>query len=264
MNIIIHELKSNLISLILWTAALVTIIFLVSFEFAVFQGNEQIQEFMDSPLFQQFYQALGAGAVSIMTPEGFLSLLSIYIYVPLSIHAGLLGAGIISKEEKNKTAEYLFTLPVSRMQVLLSKFIAGLIYVILGNLIVIGSALIIFSRFETSPEYYQFLRNLSIGVFATQLIFYAIGLGLASILKDYKRSGSITVGVLLGTYMISVLSNMVEEANFLRFVSPFRYFSSTEMIENEFSLSYIIISILIISVGITSLFYFYRKRDLYL
>ena len=63
----------------------------------------EIQEFMDSPLFQQFYGALGAGNVNIMTPEGFLSLLSIYIYLPLAIHAGLLGAGIISKEEKNKT-----------------------------------------------------------------------------------------------------------------------------------------------------------------
>lgn len=264
MNIIKHEFKANLIALILWTISLVSIIFLVSFEFEVFQGNQEIQDFMEQPVFQQFYSALGAGNVNIMSPEGFLSLLSIYIYLPLAIHAGLLGAGIISKEEKNKTAEYLFTLPVSRTQVLLSKFIAGFIYILAANIIVNGSATLIFGRFETSDTYYQFLRNLSIGVFITQLIFFAVGVGLASTLRDYKKSGSITVGILLGTYMLSVLSNMVEQANFLRFFTPFRYFGAPEMIDNEFSLVYIIISIILIATGISSLFYFYRKRDLYI
>lgn len=264
MNIIKQEFKSNLISLILWTISLVTIIFLVSFEFQVFQGNQEIQEFMESPTFQQFYGALGAGNVNIMTPEGFLSLLSIYIYLPLSIHAGLLGAGIISKEEKNKTAEYLFTLPVSRTKVLLSKFIAGFVYIVLANIIVTGSAWLIFGRFDTTDAYNMFVRNLAFGVFVTQFIFFAIGVGLASTLRDYKKSGSITVGILLSTYMLNVLSNMAKEANFLRFVTPFRYFAAPEMIENEFSLIYFILSFILITTGIVSLFYFYRKRDLYI
>lgn len=264
MNIIRHELKANLIALILWTFSLISIIFLVSFEFEIFQGNLEIQEFMDSPVFQQFYGALGAGNVNIMTPEGFLSLLSIYIYLPLAIHAGLLGAGIISKEEKNKTAEYLFTLPVSRMRILVAKFIAGFFYIVLANILVIGSATIIFGRFDVSDNYYIFLRNLSIGVFLIQLMFYGIGLGLASTLKDYKKSGSITVGILLGTYMISVLSNMVEEANFLRFFTPFRYFAAPEMVTNEWSFIYFLLTIIIIGSGVGSLFYFYRKRDLYI
>lgn len=264
MNVIKHELKANLIALLLWTVSLVTIIFLVSFEFEVFQGNQEIQEFMDSPVFQQFYGALGAGNVNIMTPEGFLSLLSIYIYLPLAIHAGLLGAGIISKEEKNKTAEYLFTLPVSRTRVLVAKFIAGFTYILLANILVICSAMIIFGRFEVSDNYYLFLRNLGIGVFLIQLMFYAIGLGLASTLKDYKKSGSITVGLLLGTYMLNVLSNMVEEANFLRFITPFRYFAAPEMIENEWSFIYFLLTIIIVGTGVGSLFYFYKKRDLYI
>ena len=264
MNVIKHEMKANLIALILWAFSLVAIIFLVSFEFEIFQGNQEIQDFMDSPVFQQFYSALGAGSVNIMTPEGFLSLLSIYIYLPLSIHAGLLGAGIISKEEKNKTAEYLFTLPVSRTKVLLQKFIAGFIYILIANILVNGSAMLIFGRFDVSDSYYIFLRNLSIGVFITQIVFYSIGLGLASTLKDYKKSGSITIGVLLSTYMISVLSNIADESNFLRFFTPFRYFAAPEMITNEWSFIYFLLAFFIIGVGISSLFYFYRKRDLYI
>ena len=264
MNIFKQELKVNLIALILWTVSLVTIILLVSFEYTVFQGNQEIQDFMDQPLFQQFYGALGVGNVNIMTPEGFLSLLSIYIYLPLSIYAGLLGAGIISKEEKNKTAEYLFTLPISRTKVLLAKFFAGFTYVVLANVIVNGSAMLIFGRFETSDIYYQFLRNLSIGVFVTQMIFFAIGVGLASTLRDYKKSGAITVGVLLTTYMFGVLSNMVSEANFLRFITPFRYFAAPEMMANEFSFIYSLLAFIIVASGVTSLFYFYRRRDLYI
>ena len=124
--------------------------------------------------------------------------------------------------------------------------------------------MVIFGRFETSDMYYQFIRNLSIGVFITQLIFYSIGVGLASTLRDYKKSGSITVGAILTTYMLSVLSNMADESNFLRFFTPFRYFAAPEMVENEFSFIYILLSLILIGIGTSSLFYFYPKRDLYI
>ena len=82
MNVILHEFKANLIALILWSVSLMSIIFMVSFEFSVFQGNTEIQEFMNTPVFQQFYNALGAGSANIMTAEGFLSLLSMLFLVP--------------------------------------------------------------------------------------------------------------------------------------------------------------------------------------
>jgi len=237
---------------------------MVSFEFKAFQGNQEIQDLMESPVFDMFFGALGTGSMNFITPEGFLSVLSIYIYLPLSIYSGLLGAGLISKEEKNKTAEYLFTLPVSRKKVLTSKLISGLLYTVISNISVILSAYLIFGRFETSSRFNEFLLNLSFGVFLTQLIFFSVGVGLASILKDYKKSGSMTIAVMLSTFMIAVLSNLVDEANFLRFFTPFRYFEVTAMLEGNFYPIYFILTGVIVFIGIGSLYLFYPKRDLYI
>ena len=59
---------------------------------------------------------------------------------------------------------------------------------------------------------------------------------LSSILKQYKRSGGITVGIVIGTFMISMLVGLAEKADVLKYVTPFQYFSSTLMLEGKFEL----------------------------
>ena len=102
MNIFKHEFKSNIIALLVWVGSLSIIFWGASIEFSAFQGSEELKEFMEGEMFQVFFKALGADALDMTTPEGFLSILSIYIYLPLAIFSGLLGAGIISKEENLK------------------------------------------------------------------------------------------------------------------------------------------------------------------
>lgn len=264
MNIFKFEFKSNLIALLVWVGALSTIFAGASVEFSAFQGSEELKEFMEGEMFQVFFQALGADMLDMTTPEGFLSILSLYIYLPLSIYSGLLGAGIISKEEKNKTAEYLFTLPVSRRKVITVKVLTALLFTILINLIMIGMCALIFWRFSPDQIFYNFLLNLSIGVFFTQLCFLSVGFGLASVLKDYKKSGSITVAILISTFMISILVGIVDEAEFLKYITPFQYFVASDMLHGDFSVIYFILSLLITVTGVSTLYYFYQKRDLYI
>ena len=120
MNIIKRELKANIKSLIIWALSLSSLYFVASIEFNAFAGDQAIADAMAQ--FETIFQALGTASSDMTTPEGFLSILSIYIYLPLAIYSGLLGSGIIAKEEQNKTAEYLFTLPVSRRKVNCSPF----------------------------------------------------------------------------------------------------------------------------------------------
>jgi len=262
MNIILRELKANLLSLIIWLVSLIVLFFAASTEFEAFNGNPDIQQAMAE--FEIIFQALGTASADLTTPEGYLSLLSIYIYLPLAIYSGLLGSGIISKEEKNKTAEYLFTLPVSRNKVILSKLIASIIYTVVINVFVVISLMFIFGRFGADQVFYTFVINLGIGVLATQLIFLSIGAVLSSFLKHYKRSGSLTIAILIFTYMLNMLIGFVEELDFLKYITPFKYFSAADMLSGDFYLSFILITIGIIGGCFTGLFYFYKKRDLYI
>ncbi len=262
MNIIKRELQANLKSFLIWSLSLVSIYFIASIEFEAFAGSETIGNAMDQ--FEELFSALGASSADMTTPEGFLSILSIYIFLPTAIYSGLLGSGIISKEERDKTAEYLFTLPVSRKKVITSKLIVAIIYSILIDVFLIFGCFLAFERFNPEPIFYTFLRNLSIGVFLTQMIFLSLGLALASALRQYKLSGAITITVLTSGYLLTVLIGFVEELEFLMYISPFNYFSSKNMLENNFELPYILITIGIIIAGISTLYITYPKRDLYI
>lgn len=262
MNIIYHELKSNLKGYIIWTVSLCLLFYVASFEYEVFAGNEEILEFMDS--FDFLFEALAGVAPDITTPEGYLSLVSIYIYLPLGIYSGLLGSNLISKEERDKTAEFLFSLPVKREKVIFSKVVVGIFYTVMINVVTLTITYFAFGRLGTNEVYNQFVFNMAVGVLLTQLIFVSIGMVLSSLLTQYKKSGAITIGVLMFTYMLSVLISLTDKIEFLKYITPFKYFSVDQMLKNDFSVTFIIITILLVIMNIAGTFIFYKRRDLYI
>lgn len=264
MNIINRELTSNCKSFIIWIVSLSLLFFAVSSEYSVFANNEKVAEFLNRSDFQVYFQALGVNDVDIMSPEGFLSLLSFYIYLPLAIFAAIMGSGIVSKEEKDKTAEYIFTLPVTRNKVILSKLLVAVLYNLLLTTMLMAFCYWAFGRIASSVYFAPFMFNLTIGVLLTQCIFLSIGLFLSSILKDHKKSGSATLSVLIATFMISMLTQITDKVDFLKYITPFQYFNVNNMLQGIFPLEFLIITFIIVLSSISGLFYFYNKRDLYI
>jgi ABC-2 type transport system permease protein len=262
MNIIKRELRANLKPLIIWSSVLTLLILAVSTEFAAFRDNPEIMDAMDQ--FEVMFQAIGGSMANVATPEGFISLMSIYIYLPISIYGALLGSSIISKEERDKTAEYLFTLPINRNQVLLRKVIAAVFYQLVFIVYILSMITMVFYRFELDSVFYSFMINLAIGLTFISLIFLSLGMLLSSVLKQYKKSGSITLGVLIGTYMLNMLVGVVEDLDFLKYIIPFQYFEVSEMLAGNFELIFILLASGIIISCFTGVFVFYKKRDLYI
>lgn len=262
MNIILHELKSNLKGFVIWFISLGLLFYAASFEYEAFAGSEDIARLMEQ--FDFLFQALSGAAVDITTAEGYLSLVSIYIYLPLAIYSGLLGSNIIAKEERDKTAEYLFTLPVKREKVILSKLIVSILYTITINVLLLVLVYFAFGRLGTTAEFDSFVFNLSIGVLLTQIIFLSLGMGASALLKQYKKSGSITIAILLGTFMLNMLIGLTDKIDFMKYFTPFKYFAVDMMLNGEFKLVFIILFVVIVVGSLGSVFYFYKKRDLYI
>lgn len=264
MNIIKREFSANLKSFIIWVVSLSVLFFAASTEYSVFAENEAVADALNNPTFQVFFKALGVNNIDILTPEGYLSLVSFYIYLPLSIYGAMIGSTIVSKEERDKTAEYLFTLPVTRKKVVISKLIVSITYSFLLSLWVMVFCYWAFGRIAGSDQLGPFVFNLIFGVFLTQLIFLAIGLFLSSILKQYKLSSAITLGILISTFMISMLTQITDKVSFMKYVTPFQYFNVNDMLNGIFAIKFIIITLFIVIGSISGLFYFYNKRDLYI
>lgn len=262
MNIFKRELRSNLKAFLIWAGIIFAFMIIEMAGFASYYNNPEMLALFDDmePWMLEIFQFSG---VDLTTLIGFLSVLSSYVFLMLGIHAVLLGSSIISKEERDKTAEYLFTLPITRTKVLIYKISAALFMSFLILLITMISITIGSIPYNINAEFFEFLGLLSISVFFVQLIFLSIGMVLAAVIKRYKKSGSYAVSVLLFTYVLSILSMLSDKLDFLKYFSPFRYFTIKYIVaNNSFEIEYIIISIVIIVLCFGGTLYFYPKRDL--
>ena len=66
-------------------------------------------------------------------------------------------------------------------------------------------------------------------MFVIELIFLAIGLLLGCAMKRYKRAGSTAISIILAAYFLSILSGMHEKLEFLKYLTPFKYFDAGDL-----------------------------------
>lgn len=264
MHIIKRELRANFKSLLIWSAVMILIILMAMAEFSAYYDNPEMADILDA-MPKAMLEAFSMANANLTTVSGFVSLFSFYFYIMLGLFAVLLGNGIISKEERDKTAEFFLTLPVSREQVIFSKWIAAIIHCILINAVTGSTIYVTTYKYSPDNEFYKFLGLMLLALFILQMIFLSVGMFLAAFLKRYKSSGKLSASILFVTYIMSIMVGLSDKMEFLKYLSPFRYFEANNILhEMKFELVYVILSLCIITVFMVGTFIIYPKRDLHL
>jgi len=261
MNILLHEWKRSIKSTLGWGAAMVSLIFLWIQEFTVYYENPEMIEILDTmpPAMLEMFGMYGA---NLTTVTGYVSVIALYIYIPLGIHAALLGSGILAKEEQDKTAEFLLTKPVKREKIVSMKAIVALDACFILNLATLLTLFFTTRAFTVEAGFYRFLLHIFLATFLVQLFFLGVGFFLAAT-KWYKRSGSVAVGLLLALYLVSVLSSLTESLQVLKYLTPFRYFEATLLLADKgLNSLYVFITLAVVAILLAGTYYLYRRRDL--
>jgi ABC-2 type transport system permease protein len=206
---------------------------------------------------------MGLGTFDISTAIGYYGVLFIYLVVMATIHATMLGANIISKEERDKTAEFLFAKPTSRNRIITSKLLASLANIFIFNLVTSVSSIFMVQKYSNGAAVIDDLTILMVGMFILQLIFLFIGTSIAAISKNPKTAASLSTGILLITFMLSIAIDMNSRIENLKYLTPFKYYDAKDlMFDESFEAVYVILSIVIIAVLFSGTYVFYNKRDL--
>ncbi len=264
MNIFLRELKANFKSLLIWSVILALLIMIAVAKFSAFAGDPKMLAMLDS-MPPAVLDALNMRAFNLTTLSGFYGIMFIYFGLMGAIAAAMWGSDIISKEERDKTVEFSLVLPVSRSKVITAKALAALVNCIAFVLITWGVSLVAVRSYNPDQAFHQFLALEMQAMFAIELIFLAIGLLLGCAMKQYKRSGSTAVAIILVTYFMSIMSGMQEKLEFLKYFTPFKYFDAGELFRTgKMDGTYLIISAGIIVVSVVAAYWVYKKRDLYI
>jgi len=264
MNIFLRELKANLKSLLIWSGVIVLLIIMAVTKYSAFAGDPEMLKMLDS-MPPAMLDALSMRAFNLTTISGFYGVMFVYFGLMAAIAAAMWGSDSISKEERDKTVEFSLVLPVTRSRVVTAKGLAALVNCIAFVLITWVVSLVAVQSYNPDQAFYNFLALEMQAMFVIELIFLAIGLLLGCAMKQYKRSGSTAVAIILTTYFMSIMAVMNEKLDFLKYFTPFKYFDAGELFRSgKLDATYLLLSAAIIVVSVVAAYWIYNKRDLYI
>lgn len=229
MQLTVFQLKTNKKQIIGWSISIFAIMFLYMILFPSVQDMAQIK--MEA-MPEQLMQLMGMDDFSDMSNYmTYFGMIYNMILIAISIFATVLGAGVIAREEKNKTIEFLYSLEVSRVEIYISKFLTAYI----GVIIVIVSAAVssIMCGLINGGETFILMDIIQIvkctGV--TPFVFLSIGVMIAGITPKVSGASAGSVIVIL-SYVLGFLSTMVSEnLSWFKYLSPFEVLSPEVVVD---------------------------------
>lgn len=264
MNVFWRELKAHRKGLIWWN---ISMLFLVASGIAKFYGYSSTGASNITQVLSMFPHSLqvlfGLSGFDLGTPGGVYGILFMYIVVTAAIHAVLLGTDLLSKEERDKTADFVFSKPITRAHVISQKLLAGLLNIVVLNVVTLASSLYFIAYFSKSGAGKGDIVLMDAALLITQLIFFFIGTAIAAASKKPKHAAGVATGVLLISFVLYFAINLSGKINFLSYLTPFKYFDAHNLLQDgHLNPIYVILSAVITLAAITATYLTYNRRDL--
>jgi ABC-2 type transport system permease protein len=263
MNIFFHEWKAYWKSTLIWSISLVMIIVLfMSFYPSFAKDAEEFQKIMEGYP-EAIRNALGFNLNSFFTILGFYCFPLAFITLCGAIQGMNLGTSIVSKEVREKTADFLLSKPVTRTTVLTAKLLAALISIVMTNIVYQAVTITMAYQVKTDDFSLKILIMLSVTMFFIQLIFLALGVMISVIAPRIKSVLTVSLTTVFAFYFLGMFSGTTgEEAK--RYLSPFKYFDTAYIIKHaSFESSFLIVGAVILTLAILVSYFVYAKKDIH-
>lgn len=260
MTVFFHELRRGRLSLIVWTAALsfMLVVCVAIYPEMSSQMNEISEMFANMG---SFSEAFGIDKINFGDFLGYFAIeCGNTLGIGGAIFAAILGTSALAKEERDGTAELLLTHPVSRGRVLAEKLAAAIVQLLILDLAVFAAcSLCIFIIGE----------KVSMGTVALLFLSYflmkvEIGVITFAISAFVRRGGlGIGIGVAIGFYFLNILSNITEDVEFLKYITPFGYADGTDIVSsNSLNCVYLAIGAALCIASVAIAYFKYTKKDI--
>ncbi len=264
MRMYLRELKTNIKSLLIWTVVMALLIIVAVGKFAAFEGNPESLAILDT-MPPQLLEALGMRAFNLTKIEGFYGVMFTYFAIIGAMAAALWGSEVISKEERDRTVEFTLVLPVSRQKIVTSKLLAALTNCTLFVLFTWLISVYAVQAYQPGQSFYDFLRLEMLAMFLIEMVFLSFGLMLACLSKNPRNVSTVSVGVILGLYFLSIVAGMNAKLGWLKWLTPFGWFNPSELYNSgRIEPLSIGLTVLVVMVFLAIGYWNYSKRDLYI
>lgn len=261
MTLVKHELKQSKLSFLIWTLSIGFMIALCVFLYP--EMSSQMEDVTDIfASMGSFTAAFGMDRLNFGTLIGFYAVeCGNILGLGGAFYAAFCAVAVLSKEEKEKTAEFLLTHPVSRKRIVTEKLISVIILITAMNIIVYALAVGSFAAIdETVP-----MKEMNLLHIAYYLMQIEIA-GICFCISAFVRKGSIGIGLGMATilYFLNLVANITESAEFLKYITPFGYCEAADIIaDGSLDITLITIGMAVTLCGIVRAYIKYTKKDIH-
>lgn len=259
MTVFLHELRVNRLALVIWSAVIsfmLGICVIIYPEMAP-QMTDMTDMFADMGAFTS---AFGMDKINFGEFKGYFVIeCGNVLGLGGSIFAAILGISALAKEERDRTAEFLLTHPISRRRIISEKLLSVAAEIVIMNASVV---LITILCMAAIGEFVSFgtMMLVFLAYFLMQLEIAAITFGISAFVK--RGAMGIGIGFAFFSYFLNILANLTEEAKVLKFITAFGYTDGAKIIsENSIDWKYLITGVVFAAVAIYCAYFKYEKKD---
>lgn len=261
MTILRHELRQGRMSFLIFTAVISLLLAVCVFIFPEMESEMDGMNDLFSSM-GSFSEAFGMDKISFGSLTGFYAVeCGNILGLGGAFFASLRAVSILAKEEKDHTAEFLLTHPVTRIRIVTEKLTAVLSEIFLLNAIIYMIALACIALIGESVPWKE-LTLLHLAYFLLQIELAGICFGISAFL----RRGSIGIGLGFAVlmYFLNLIANISRQADFLKYITPFGYANGSDIVANLCLDTPLVLTGLLFTIaGIVSGFVKYCKKDIF-
>lgn len=260
-KVFLHELKLRRKSLVLWSISIIVFMIMSFAKYNTLAADAQASEQLIKQFPQTIQAIFGMSGLDMTAVTGYFGTLYLFILLMVAVHAGLSGVDVVIHDERDRTSEFIYTKPISRLAVLTQKIAAGLASVICIWIVTAIAAWVSMAQFVPSDtfeaEFWLFFAAIAL----VQWLFFALGIGIAGMSGQAKLSTRIIAGVVFGSYLLYAFGKLSVDNAWALHLSVFSWFDAVDILKNmELSFGTVAISAIcglaLIIIGYTA--YLYR------
>jgi ABC-2 type transport system permease protein len=263
MNLFMREMKASRKSLIIWCVCMILMVASGMSKYGALSTSAKSMTDVIAQMPKSLKTILGIGDFDITKAIDYYGILFMYLVLMATIHALILGANIIAKEERDKTSEFLIVKPISRNQIITSKLLAAFVNILIMNLITLVTSIKMVAQYNKGVDGTGKIIILLAGLLFLQLLFMFLGSGIAATMKKPKAAVSLGTGMLLVTFMLSMIIDISGRMDSLKYFTPFKYYETKNILmDGSLDPIFVTLSVVIIGILLSITYIFYNKRDM--
>ncbi len=218
--------------------------------------------------FPVLINALGGGdAAFLATPEGMLNYAFFsWIVLLLAGYAVLAGLNITSSEEDRGIMDILLSAPVPRWRVVVEKFLAYVVIIVVAVLIgyaalVIGVQYTVVRSMLTVGTAARFAES-SFNMLPSTLIVLAFTALVATVIRRRNVAAAIASVFVVASFFVEMIGRSAPSADKLRLLSFYSYYDSAGVMKNGLAWGNVVGLLAVTALMVAGAVWAFRRRDI--